>query len=790
MTGQRSADDATRERRLRAWLARETPEEVPASLSGTLARLRAGTEPVVGRVTGSPRGPLPGRRLLAGLAAAVVLALAAVGTGLLAMAMQRQPAASPVASSAATSSPPASPSAVTPAGVAIGAPVLVGEQTGIKAALADSASGPVVSVFRAQQPGPLASPWPAGSTCPPSPVGIVGASSVAWATSDQSILLLAGDATAVGPVGIGFSSDCSQTTVLAPASATSWTASRAPSILSAGTWFLGMKPGDPQTVVAWSLATGQLAQKGGFLSWTTDGGRTWTSGQTDPAIPAGWDWAGRLWHVFPGHIEWSLDPASGFQPPSSIPIDVTWDPTTGQVPPLMATGVFRDRVLLAPTDVRTGNVWDGPLESVATDGSGTTRVQIATWRISVGPRFVAVEGYDIATQAPTLAVSSDGVHFVTRALPDEFAQAPTDSVALLALDDRVLVTDWPQTSNPADQVIHAWSVPVTGAPPPPPLPSPAVAPTPTPAVPVFSPTALAFWDQQRGLVAGSFGVPGAEAQAGRILRTTDGGRTWRTVDSPAGAVSEVWVTGTSDAWATTGCASTASCWHLLRSTDGGTTWTSVTTTMGNVTFGDARDGWAVGPAPGTLATGLYRTTDGGTTWTSVPSPCQRSLAGPLRTVAFRSATSGLAVCATTLGAGGEFHSVLSTSNGGATWQVRASVAPAPSQQTGTVPSVGSLQYGGYIQGIELAPDGTAWMWGDRMDVLVSTDGGVTWRGLGLTSDGAGVGVGWPLDARHAFAIVGDPNRQATLFQVTADGGRTWQERTAWPYSAPVGTVQP
>ena len=792
MTGHRPTLDGASERRHRVWLARETPDEVPASLSDTLTRLRTGTEAVVARVAPPPRGPQAGRRLLAGLTAAVVLA--AAGTGLLALATQRQPAASLPVSSAAASASPASPSVAAPAGLSIGTPVLLGQQAGTKAALADTASGPLVSVLRAQvtgrMPTQLASPWPAGPTCPPSAVGIVGASSIAWTTSEQSILSLAGDASAPGPVGIGLSPDCSQTTVLTPASATSWTASRAPSVLSAGAWFLGMKPGDPQTVVAWSPATGQLAQKGGFLSWTTDSGRTWTSGQTDPAMPAGWDWAGRLWHVFPGRIEWSFDPASGFQPTSSIPIDVTWDPTIGQVPPLAATAAFRDRVLLGVRGAGTTGD-DVPLESVATDGSGIARVPIGTWRMSSGSRYVAVEGRDLATGAPTLAVSSDGVHFATRTLPDEFAQAPTDSVALLALDDRVLVTDWPQTSNPADQVIHVWSVPVTGAPPPPSLPSPAVAPTPTPSVPVFSPTTLAFWDQQRGLVAGSFGVPGADAQAGRILRTTDGGRTWTTVDSPPGAVSEVWVTGTSDAWATTGCASTASCRHLLRSTDGGTTWSSMATTVGDVTFGYARDGWAVGAAPGNMATGLYRTTDGGTTWTKVASPCQGSLAGPLGAVAFRSATSGLAVCAATLGAGGEFHSVLSTTNGGATWQVRASVAPAPSQQTGTVPSVGSLQYGGYIQGIELAPDGAAWMWGDRMDVLKSTDGGVTWRGLGLTSDGGGVGVGWPLDAVHGLAIVGDPNRQATLFKVTADGGHTWQERTVWPYSAsPVGAVQP
>ena len=471
MTGQRSAHDATRERRLRAWLARETPEEVPASLSGTLARLRAGTEPVVRRVTGSPRGPRSGRRLLAGLAAAVVLALAAVGTGLLAMATQRQPAASPSTSSAATSSPPASPSAVTPAGVSIGTPVLIGQQTGIKAALADTASGPVVSVFEAEQPGPLASPHPSASTCPPSPVGIVGASSVAWATSDQSILSLAGDASATGPVGVGFAPDCSQMTILAPTSATSWASSLAPAILAGGPWYLGMKPGHPQTVVAWSPATGQLAQKGGFLSWTTDGGRTWTSGLTDPAMPAGWDAAGAYWQIGPGGLEASRGPGYAPDLGTRVATDVTWDPTAGQVPPLMASGVFRDRVLLA--------VRDASLESVATDASGIVRVPIATWRISTGSRFVAVEGRELTTGAPTLAVSSDGIHFVTRALPAEFAQAPTESVALLALDDRVLVTDWPQTSNPADQVIHVWSVPVTGAPAPPPSPSPY----PTPAIP-------------------------------------------------------------------------------------------------------------------------------------------------------------------------------------------------------------------------------------------------------------------------------------------------------------------
>ena len=405
----------------------------------------------------------PARR--PGLAVAVLLVAACGG---------RAPSTAPSSSSVPASSlGSASVPAAGAPGLAIGTPLLVGQQSGIKAALADTASGPVVSVYEAQVavpgPLPLGSGQAVGLTCPPSPIGLVGAASVGWTTAAQSILALAGDALAPGPVGIGFTRDCAHPTLLTPQTATSWTATVAPSLMGAGVWYLGMAPGDPSSAVAWSPASGPLAQKGGFESWTSDGGGTLTSGQTDPAMPAGWDWSGAFWQVGPGRLVVSRGPGFSDNPAVSIPTDVTWDPTAGQVPPLMATGVFRDHVLLG--------VRDAALESVATDGSGTTRVPIAAWRIAAGSRFVAVEGTGLATGAPTLAVSSDGVHFVTMALPDEFARSPTDSVALLALDDRVLLTDWPRTAYPADQLIHVWSVPVTGAPALPPSPSPMASPT-------------------------------------------------------------------------------------------------------------------------------------------------------------------------------------------------------------------------------------------------------------------------------------------------------------------------
>jgi hypothetical protein len=94
---------------------------------------------------------------------------------------------------------------------------------------------------------------------------------------------------------------------------------------------------------------------------------------------------------------------------------------------------------------------------------------------------------------------------------------------------------------------------------------------------------------------------------------------------------------------------------------------------------------------------------------------------------------------------------------------------------------GHLPYGGYIKGIVDASDGTAWISGDRMAPLASHDGGVMWQPLGLGDDAANlVYAAWPLNARRGVAVMWAPDRQATLFEVTGDGGRTWVERSAWP----------
>jgi len=98
--------------------------------------------------------------------------------------------------------------------------------------------------------------------------------------------------------------------------------------------------------------------------------------------------------------------------------------------------------------------------------------------------------------------------------------------------------------------------------------------------------------------------------------------------------------------------------RIVRTTDGGSSWASIesgtSAKLMDVAFADASTGVIVGEL------GLIlRTTDAGVTWTPVSSPTTNAL----RSISFGSATSGMAV--------GNFGTALWTGNGGATWIPRS-----------------------------------------------------------------------------------------------------------------------
>jgi hypothetical protein len=280
-----------------------------------------------------------------------------------------------------------------------------------------------------------------------------------------AILQLAGDASAQGPVGLGVTPDCGSSTVAVPDGSGGFVIAPAPDPLSPDASFFARKPGDPSTVAAWVADP----EKGGFISWSTDGGKSWKS--ETAARPLGWDATGTFWTIS-ADGELAHSPGPGFSGTlTGIVLDVG---TVGsqQAADIAAAAVFRDRILVAPSA--------GGLESVATEVSTVPErsLDLRVLDMSAGRLYVAAVGLDATTGHALLAVSADGRDFTLSALPSEFAPASGDSVRILALDDHVLLADGGRNG-----IVGVWSVPIGGMPAAPPPPTPA----PTPAIPSSPP---------------------------------------------------------------------------------------------------------------------------------------------------------------------------------------------------------------------------------------------------------------------------------------------------------------
>jgi len=366
----------------------------------------------------------------------------------------------------------------------VGLATRIGERAGKSSSFAATTGGPLILVPA------LASGSAGGTPCPPSTIGSVGAASVDWNLAPGAILQVAGDANAPGPIGLGVSSDCGQPTVAIPDGSGGFVIASAPDRLSPDAPFFALKPGDPATVAAWS--TDPL--KGGFIFWSTDGGTSWRS--ETAARPLGWDATGTFWNIgADGAIAGS--PGPGFSiTRTGVVLDIG---TVGDRPAadIAAAAVFRDRILVAPRA--------GGLESAATAGATPPErsLDLRVWDVSAGRLYVAVVGLDGATGRSVLAISADGRHFTLSPLPSDFEAARSDSVRLLALDDRVLLTDGGQNG-----VVGVWSVPMSGLPAAPPPPTPA----PTPAIPSAPPAEkTSIWTPVRLPLpqqTGTFGGPG------------------------------------------------------------------------------------------------------------------------------------------------------------------------------------------------------------------------------------------------------------------------------------------
>jgi photosystem II stability/assembly factor-like uncharacterized protein len=198
--------------------------------------------------------------------------------------------------------------------------------------------------------------------------------------------------------------------------------------------------------------------------------------------------------------------------------------------------------------------------------------------------------------------------------------------------------------------------------------------------------AIAFLDSRRGFVVGD---------GGTVLSSKDGGETWESLSVPTKenlrdihfAGESGWIAGHSGT--------------LLHSADGGVTWsvqlTGTSQALESVYFVDGNYGWAVG-----WSGIILRTTNGGKGWEEVRCP---EAQWSLNSVYFRDRKNGWAV--------GFFGQLLRSRDGGSTWEA---------QPTPVKASLHSVFFDGFGRGWITAQD----------DILLSEDGGDSWRAVGLT----------------------------------------------------------
>jgi photosystem II stability/assembly factor-like uncharacterized protein len=284
---------------------------------------------------------------------------------------------------------------------------------------------------------------------------------------------------------------------------------------------------------------------------------------------------------------------------------------------------------------------------------------------------------------------------------------------------------------------------------------------------------------------------------GRMLWTSDGGRTWRD-GTPAGirAVVRSGVTFEPGPYPCAGCPADAypgwavvakrpSGTRLLFTPNGGQTWHERSLPAGaqdssilGLSFVTPNDGWLLtsgGAAAGSMAAVLYRTTNGGFRWSEVAQThvTPRPSAGPGQ-IPFGGDKTGLAfanpergwVSGVTAALGHVY--LLATPDGGRDWSFVTLKLPEsfPNAQFASEPPV-FFPHGHGILAVRVlgrVPPSEA--------LFFSTgDGGVSWSAVKpvVDRDPSSYGFVWIFaDPAHGWAADG-----AHLY-ATSDGGRTWQ----------------
>jgi photosystem II stability/assembly factor-like uncharacterized protein len=260
-------------------------------------------------------------------------------------------------------------------------------------------------------------------------------------------------------------------------------------------------------------------------------------------------------------------------------------------------------------------------------------------------------------------------------------------------------------------------------------------------------------------------VAWASGSAGTVIRTEDGGRTWRTLSIPdAGQLDFRDIDAVNDRTAYVLSIGPGDASRIYKTTDAGATWTlqfrnnDPKAFFDAIAFRDARHGFAFSDSVDKTLV-VLRTDDGGAEWTRIaPANLPAALEGE---GAYAASGSSVAVSGAHVWIGTTASRVLHSSDAGRSWQ--AAQTPLP---TGPSAGIFSVAFRDAMRGIVVGGDYK--LESAAVDnAAVTSDGGRTWTLVkGLTGFRSAVAY-VPASSRTLVAV------GSSGADFSTDEGRTW-----------------
>ncbi|MFI5874286.1 WD40/YVTN/BNR-like repeat-containing protein [Streptomyces sp. NPDC051445] len=276
----------------------------------------------------------------------------------------------------------------------------------------------------------------------------------------------------------------------------------------------------------------------------------------------------------------------------------------------------------------------------------------------------------------------------------------------------------------------------------------------------------------RGLAAVDRDTAWVAGTQGTVLRTTDGGGTWRNVSPPGAADLQFRDIEAFDARRAVVLAiGEGEASRVYRTEDGGRSWTeSFRNTDARafydcLTFFDSRHGLAMSdPVDGKFR--ILSTGDGGRSWKVLPDDgMPAALAGEAGFAASGQCLVSAGAKDVWLATGGGAHArVLHSSDRGLTWRATDTPVPAGDPARG----VFALAFRDRAHGLAVGGDYRADQPSPRA-AAATGDAGRTWRPSATPPSAYRSGVAWLPHSRSAALAVGP-----TGTDLTSDAGRTWR----------------